>query len=170
MEWNEYNTYMDTHMAFFAGMVNNGDFIDIKTFQNKIIRKGYKFLVRGRNQFESFVILLPQSSIIVQILWINAERKWYPEVFDAPVPGCFQVDRSYDKLVVYEEMIKNGSTFAEVAKYSQEHTPSNLMSDGTFHPGVTAPPGFSQPFQLCARPNKPMEYGEFPCGTYLSSC
>lgn len=115
----DYNSYMDSHLAFFMGVTNpqhkdaqwsrsGNDFSLWSRFGDALASSKRPHLIQGRNQFESVFVLTRNSSSVVQFIWVNAGVMMHKESIDYPIPGC--KNANWEEIAKYEDLLENGST------------------------------------------------------------
>ena len=99
-----YNVFMDTHVGLVAGWSGAGSTWAQVT--RRLQQCAIPHLVRGRNQFESFLTALPSSGIAVQFVWeaYKPSLQW-SSLWDMDIPACKGASENSGMLADYDQFM-----------------------------------------------------------------
>ena len=98
----DYNSFMDDHIGILFGTSGT-----LPAFLRRLRRERVPFLTRGRNNFESVLLALPESGAVLQFLWVD-DVKEVGSSYDMPLPGC--KDGRASRVRLYQRLVDGGVT------------------------------------------------------------
>jgi hypothetical protein len=98
----DYNSFMDDHIGILFGTSGT-----LPAFLRRLRREQVPFLTRGRNNFESVLLALPESGAVLQFLWVD-DVKEVGSSYDMPLPGC--KDGRASRVRLYQRLVEGGVT------------------------------------------------------------